>query len=102
MPGTSHPSKYIRFIYNRLILENALVRAAAVDSLSKIAMKCPKLRKDVLILLQFGANDNDDEVRDRINLYSTVLQQCVDDKEVAKQGFETLMSSETNFSVDAL
>ncbi|CAK9002216.1 unnamed protein product [Durusdinium trenchii] len=52
VPSTSHPAKYIRFIYNRLILENALVRAAAVDALSKIAMKCANLRKDVLILLQ--------------------------------------------------
>eukprot|EP00437_Effrenium_voratum_P041885 CAMPEP_0181477176 /NCGR_PEP_ID=MMETSP1110-20121109/42084_1 /TAXON_ID=174948 /ORGANISM="Symbiodinium sp., Strain CCMP421" /LENGTH=918 /DNA_ID=CAMNT_0023602475 /DNA_START=89 /DNA_END=2845 /DNA_ORIENTATION=- len=103
VPGTSHPAKYIRFIYNRLILENALVRAAAVDALSKIAMKCPKLRKDVLLLLQFGENDNDDEVRDRINLYSTVLQQCVDgNNEVAKTGFETLLSADTTFSVDAL
>lgn len=102
VPSTSHPAKYIRFIYNRLILENALVRAAAVDALSKIAMKCANLRKDVLILLQFGANDNDDEVRDRINLYSTVLQQCVDEIEVAKAGYSTLMSAETNFSVDAL
>merc|ERR1719271_1110172 len=37
VPCTSQPSKYIRFIYNRLILENALVRAASVDSLTNIA-----------------------------------------------------------------
>eukprot|EP00439_Symbiodinium_sp_Y106_P017329 s728_g2.t1 len=103
VPSTSHPAKYVRFIYNRLILENALVRAAAVDALSKIAMKCTTLRKDVLLLLQFGANDNDDEVRDRIKLYSNVLKQCVEEtNDVAKVGYETLMSADTNFSVDAL
>merc|ERR1740121_2642898 len=103
VPSTSNPAKYIRFIYNRLILENALVRAAAVDALAKIAMKCPSLRRDVLILLQFGQNDNDDEVRDRISLYTTVLEQCLEDSnEDAKLGLPTLMSTELPFSVDAL
>merc|ERR1719313_1442891 len=74
VPSTSNPAKFIRFIYNRLILENALVRAAAVDALAKIAMKCPSLRSDILLLLQFGENDNDDEVRDRIGLYVGVLR----------------------------
>merc|ERR1740121_31097 len=104
VPSTSNPAKYIRFIYNRLILENALVRAAAVDALAKIAMKCPALRRDVLILLQFGQNDNDDEVRDRISLYTTVLEQCLEDsgEGAAKQGFSALVSTELPFSVDAL
>eukprot|EP00930_Biecheleria_cincta_P060684 TRINITY_DN462_c0_g1_i1.p1 TRINITY_DN462_c0_g1~~TRINITY_DN462_c0_g1_i1.p1 ORF type:complete len:944 (-),score=203.64 TRINITY_DN462_c0_g1_i1:195-2975(-) len=103
VPSTSHPAKYIRFIYNRLILENALVRGAAVDALTKIAMKCPALRRDTLLLLQFGANDNDDEVRDRISLYSSVLQQCVDETSPdAKAGFSDLMSSDLGFSVDAM
>mmetsp|Transcript_96456 Transcript_96456/g.241880 ORF Transcript_96456/g.241880 Transcript_96456/m.241880 type:complete len:923 (-) Transcript_96456:138-2906(-) len=102
VPSTSVPSKYIRFIYNRLILENALVRAAAVDALSKIAMKCPSLRRDVLILLQFGQNDNDDEVRDRISLYSNVLQKCLDSNEAANSGFQAMMSTEMPFSLDAL
>lgn len=103
VPSTAVPSKYIRFIYNRLILENALVRAAAVDALTKIAMRWPALRRDVLVLLQFGQNDNDDEVRDRISLYSTVLQQCLDEnREDAKVGFQSLMSIEMPFSMDAL
>jgi hypothetical protein len=33
-PKTREPSKYIRYIYNRVILENATVRAAAVSSLA--------------------------------------------------------------------
>eukprot|EP00933_Yihiella_yeosuensis_P036468 TRINITY_DN30218_c0_g1_i1.p1 TRINITY_DN30218_c0_g1~~TRINITY_DN30218_c0_g1_i1.p1 ORF type:complete len:922 (+),score=176.87 TRINITY_DN30218_c0_g1_i1:108-2873(+) len=103
VPGTTQPSKYIRFIYNRLILENALVRAAAVDTLAKISLKCPSLRRDVLLLLQFGANDNDDEVRDRISLYSDVIAQSLDEsKTEAAAGFETLMSSDASFSIDAM
>jgi len=102
VPSTSNPAKYIRFIYNRLILENALVRAASVDALARIAMKCPVLRRDVLILLQFGQNDNDDEVRDRISLYSTTLEKCLKDDEAAKQGFSSLVSTDLPFSIDAL
>jgi len=103
VPGTSQPSKYIRFIYNRMILENALVRAAAADALARIALRCPSLRRDAALLLQFGQNDNDDEVRDRIGLYSAVLDQCLDDKrDDAKLGFQTLMSPELPFSVDAM
>ena len=49
---TASPSKFIRFIYNRLILENAPVRAAGVDALTKIGMACPQLRKDIVILLE--------------------------------------------------
>lgn len=103
VPNTSQPSKYIRFIYNRLILENAPVRAAAVDTLTKIAMRHPTLRSDVLVLLQFGQNDNDDEVRDRIGLYSRVLQRCVEeDNSQAKVAIQPLMSAEMPFSMDAL
>merc|ERR1719265_3089338 len=101
VPSTSQPSKYIRFIYNRLILENALVRGAAVDALTKIAMKCPALQKDILVLLQFGQNDNDDEVRDRIGLYSQVLTKVVEDKS-NEAGFQALMSIDMPFSLDAL
>mmetsp|Transcript_68371 Transcript_68371/g.164078 ORF Transcript_68371/g.164078 Transcript_68371/m.164078 type:complete len:927 (-) Transcript_68371:75-2855(-) len=103
VPGTSVPSKYIRFIYNRMILENALVRAAAVDALAKIAMRCPPLRRDVLVLLVYGQNDNDDEVRDRISLYASVLQKCIDeDSQEVNSGFAALVSPDMPFSVDAL
>lgn len=103
VPKTGMPSKFIRFIYNRLILENALVRAASVDTLTKIAMKCDSLKRDVVNLLQYGQADNDDEVRDRISLYSTVLEQCLDEsKPDAKAGCQALMSVEMPFSIDAL
>lgn len=74
-PTTATPSKFIRFIYNRLILENAVVRAAGVDALAKIASRCFTLLPDVLVLLEACLADNDDEVRDRANLYYVALQQ---------------------------
>ena len=62
-PHTSDPPKYIRYIYNRVILENATVRAAAVSSLAAFGAHCPGLRPRVLTLLRRALFDNDDEVR---------------------------------------
>ena len=62
-PHTADPAKYIRYIYNRVILENATVRAAAVSSLAAFGAHCANLRPRVLTLLQRALFDNDDEVR---------------------------------------
>eukprot|EP01024_Parvocaulis_polyphysoides_P052832 TRINITY_DN5241_c0_g1_i1.p1 TRINITY_DN5241_c0_g1~~TRINITY_DN5241_c0_g1_i1.p1 ORF type:complete len:543 (+),score=101.51 TRINITY_DN5241_c0_g1_i1:1-1629(+) len=69
VPQTADPSKYIRYIYNRVILENATVRAAAVSALAQIAAQVESLRERVLILLGRALHDNDDEVRDRTVMY---------------------------------
>lgn len=61
-PKTKEPAKYIRYIYNRIILENATVRAAAVSSLAKYGALVPELRPRISILLQRALHDNDDEV----------------------------------------
>lgn len=37
-PKTSSPTKYIRYIYNRVLLENAVVRAASVTALAKFGL----------------------------------------------------------------
>ena len=51
-PKAPQPSKYIRFIYNRVVLENATVRAAAVASLAKFGIiDDVKLQKSVGVLL---------------------------------------------------
>lgn len=68
-PATAHPGRYIRFIYNRLILEAPSVRAAAVSALAKFGTACPALRSSVLVLLRRALHDSDDEVRDRVVLY---------------------------------
>ncbi|KAI8006875.1 Coatomer subunit gamma-2 [Camellia lanceoleosa] len=53
-PKTSDPSKYIRYIYNRVILENATPR--------------------IFVLLRRCLFDSDDEVRDRATLYLNMLE----------------------------
>lgn len=50
-PKTKVPSKYIRYIYNRVILELAPVRAAAVSALAQFAAQCPSLLPNILVLL---------------------------------------------------
>ena len=61
-PKTKEPSKYIRYIFNRIILENATVRAAAVSSLAAFGASAEGLRPRVITLLQRALADNDDEV----------------------------------------
>jgi len=69
-PKTSQPTKYIRYIYNRVVLENAVVRAAAVTALAKfgVGQKDPEVKRSVSVLLTRCLDDVDDEVRDRAAL----------------------------------
>lgn len=72
-PKTMRPSKYIRYIYNRVILEVPLVRAAAVSALAKFGALHAPLLDSVLVLLERCKLDTDDEVRDRATFYHRVL-----------------------------
>lgn len=94
-PKSPQPSKYIRFIYNRVVLENATVRAAAVTSLAKFGVNSAEdgLKRSISVLLRrylrssscifCGLNwlccrcldDVDDEVRDRAALYLKVFKE---------------------------
>jgi len=72
-PATAEPSKYIRFIYNRVVLENATVRASAVSALAKFGIHIAELRPSIIVLLQRCLYDNDDEVRDRAMFFVQLL-----------------------------
>ena len=61
-PSTNSPSRYIRFIFNRVILENAVVRAAAVSTLGAFATRVADLRPSIVVLLRRSLTDEDDEV----------------------------------------
>ena len=85
-PSTADPGKYIRYIYNRVILENATIRASAVCALANFGSCSVALRARVLTLLQRCLYDNDDEVRDRAAFFLSVLRtipetdsECVED-----------------------
>ena len=73
-PSCENPAKYIRFIYNRVILENEIVRAAAVAALAKFGA-VPALTDSVLTLMHRAMIDEDDEVRDRATLYYNILKE---------------------------
>lgn len=74
-PRTNQPSKYIRFIYNRVLLENPAVTAAAVSTLAKFGATCDDLLPNIITLLKRCLMDSDDEVRDRATFYLSILEQ---------------------------
>jgi len=74
-PKTSNPARYIRYIYNRVILENATVRAAAVSALARFGALCDDLLPNILVLLGRCQMDGDDEVRDRATYFKIILEQ---------------------------
>eukprot|EP00252_Welwitschia_mirabilis_P027999 TRINITY_DN98_c0_g2_i1.p1 TRINITY_DN98_c0_g2~~TRINITY_DN98_c0_g2_i1.p1 ORF type:complete len:890 (+),score=165.23 TRINITY_DN98_c0_g2_i1:103-2772(+) len=83
-PKAADPSKYIRFIYNRVILENATVRASAVSALAKFGSLVDSLKPRITVLLRRCLFDNDDEVRDRATLYLNALEGVASDNDDGK------------------
>lgn len=81
-PTTAAPSKYIRFIFNRVILENSMVRAAAVSTLGVFGIRVPELRQHVLALLERSIGDDDDEVRDRTAILLKTLSAAKDEAQL--------------------
>ncbi|KAF7325721.1 hypothetical protein MKEN_00422400 [Mycena kentingensis (nom. inval.)] len=68
---------YIRFIYNRVVLEKAPVRAAAVSSLAEFGLNSSddKLNQSVgVLVLNRRLDDVDDKVRDRAAMYLKVFK----------------------------
>ena len=82
-PFATKPSLYVRHIYNRVVLENSIIRSAAVVALSKFALtkNDNTLKSSIVSLLQRIANDQDDEVRDRA-VIALKLIDSIDDSDV--------------------
>lgn len=82
-PKSRQPSRYIRFIYNRVILESGPVRAAAVSAVAQFGAQRPELLPNIRVLLSRCQMDDEDEVRDRAIYYSAILdtgdQQLIND-----------------------
>ncbi|KAG9290005.1 hypothetical protein G9A89_010311 [Geosiphon pyriformis] len=95
-PKTSTPTKYIRYIYNRVILENSIVRAAAVSALAKfgVSVEDIEVKKSIKVLLTRCLDDNDDEVRDR----STLFLKLMEDDESA----EKYVKDDSTYPLDVL
>ncbi|KAF9512742.1 hypothetical protein BS47DRAFT_1376887 [Hydnum rufescens UP504] len=95
-PKTPQPTKYIRYIYNRVVLENAIVRAAAVSSLAKFGVNVVDVavKRSIGVLLSRCLDDSDDEVRDRATMYLRVMKE--------PPLAETYVKDESVFSLAAL
>jgi len=78
-PSTSSPARFIRFIHNRVILENPAVRAAAISALGKFAARCPSLRSSITTLLNRSLEDEDDETRDRTVVVLTIVEKAMEE-----------------------
>jgi len=74
-PKTAKPTKFIRYIYNRVVLENAIVRAAAVTALAKFGVgdTDASVKASIKVLLTRCLDDPEDEVRDRAALNLKLL-----------------------------
>ncbi|CAG4929846.1 unnamed protein product [Parnassius apollo] len=79
-PKARQPSRYIRYIYNRVILESGPVRAAAVSAVARFGAARAELLPNIRVLLARCQLDDDDEVRDRAIYYSAILDS--DDQEL--------------------
>ncbi|CAK1588250.1 unnamed protein product [Parnassius mnemosyne] len=79
-PKARQPSRYIRYIYNRVILESGPVRAAAVSAVARFGAARPELLPNMRVLLSRCQLDDDNEVRDRAIYYSAILDS--DDQEL--------------------
>ncbi|MCI05283.1 coatomer subunit gamma, partial [Trifolium medium] len=79
-PKTVDPSKYIRYIYNRVHLENATVRASAVSTLAKFGASVDGLKPRIFVLLRRCLFDSDDEVNFYIISYIASLNYVVRDR----------------------
>ncbi|KAL2918635.1 coatomer subunit gamma [Polyrhizophydium stewartii] len=96
-PHASSPTKYIRFIYNRVILETSIVRAAAVSALAQFAVYLVDARERIKVLLDRCTDDSDDEVRDRAAMYLRILnEQDLATKYIADDSTFALAALENN------
>ncbi|AET39015.1 coatomer subunit gamma Ecym_3538 [Eremothecium cymbalariae DBVPG len=86
-PNTSKPSLFVRHNYNRVVLDNSIIRSAAVSALSKFALTKgdPTLGPSIEILLKGIEIDHDDEVRDRATIALKLINTSKTDPIVAEE-----------------
>lgn len=73
--STSSSHKFIRYIFNRVILENPVVRVAAVNALAKYGRRCPELHQRVCLLLKRCLADSHEIVREQALFHYRILSQ---------------------------
>lgn len=80
IPKTKNPEEYVRYIYNRLLLENPLVRNSSIDALDNIAKLVPRLKRPIskMLFSCLGDNDYNYELNEYGNLVFNVLNSSLD------------------------
>jgi coatomer subunit gamma len=101
-PSAPQPGAFIRFIYNRVILEASPVRASAVSALAKFATKCPDLQPSIVPLLQRCLDDDDDEVRDRATMFLKLLRAPLSESTSSNVVVETVTTPEIDPAVSSV
>ncbi|KAH0478788.1 MAG: hypothetical protein KVP17_001301 [Porospora cf. gigantea B] len=109
-PQLENPGQVVRFIYNRLILENAVVRVSAVSALANVADECPSLREDLLVLLETTLRefvlpfpvDVDDEVRSVSRIYLQTCSRHDSDETSTTVSIADALETDVGCSVDKL
>ena len=71
----SEPKKILRFVLNRLHLDEGKTRSAAISCLGEVGLKAIAIRSECLSIISSYAKDIDDEVRERASYYSGLLLQ---------------------------
>ncbi len=101
-PKASKPSTYVRYIYNRVVLENSIVRSSAVIALSKFALVGDeKLTRSIKVLLERCLQDVDDEVRDRA-AFALHLLKSSENSVDASARTRALLDPQARFSLASL
>ncbi|SCU86886.1 LADA_0E00826g1_1 [Lachancea dasiensis] len=103
-PSMKTPSLYVRHIYNRVVLENSIVRSAAVVALSKFALvkNDPTLVESIEILLRRISNDADDEVRDRATIALKFIESIKTGENAGPSAAENLIQSKYTYDLASL
>lgn len=100
-PKTTSPSIYIRFIFNRVVLEKSIIRAAAVSALGMMGHKIETLRSQIVILLKNCLKDENDEVRERALFYTSLLD-YPDEEEGENYDATAFVFDSLNFDVEKM
>ena len=103
-PNMKTPSLYVRHIYNRVVLENSIVRSAAVVALSKFALvkNDPTLVESIEILLRRISNDADDEVRDRASIALEFIESIKSQGDSGSSPAEELIQNKQTYDLASL
>lgn len=103
LPASAQPALFVHAIYNRVLLEKAEVRVAALSALARIARNLtdPALRASLRALVASCANDPDDELRERAALLSQALEE-LENPESTNQELFAFALGERTFDVQTL